>query len=73
MVELRCGFIHRENKPVVFLKVAVHTPLNGGWSEGTQGVEMLIQSRFNEWPSSSDCVQLLRAGKEAFMNPGMGK
>ena len=48
MVELRCGFIHRENKPVVFLKVAVYTPLNGGWSEGTQGVEMLIQSRFNE-------------------------
>lgn len=35
MVELRCGFIHRENKPVVFLKVAVYTPLNGGWSEGT--------------------------------------
>ena len=26
---------HKENKPTVFLKVAVHTPLNGGWYERT--------------------------------------
>lgn len=35
MVDLRYGFIHRESKPIVFLKVTVHIPLNGGWSEGT--------------------------------------
>ena len=38
-----------------------------------QGVETLMQSGFNEWPSLSDCVQLLRAGKEPSMFPGMGK
>ena len=35
MVEVRCGFTNRKNKPIVFLKAAVHTPLNGGWSERT--------------------------------------
>lgn len=26
---------HKENKPTVFSKVVVHTPLNGRWSEST--------------------------------------
>ena len=26
---------HKKNEPTVFSKVAGHTPLNGGWSEGT--------------------------------------
>ena len=26
---------HKENEPTVFSKVVGHTPLNGGWSEGT--------------------------------------
>lgn len=28
-------FYSQKNKPIVFLKVTVHTSLNGGWSEGT--------------------------------------
>ena len=26
---------HKESKPIVLWKVAVYTPLSGGWSEGT--------------------------------------